>query len=441
MSNIIQGQYIPEVKFDGSVQMPEWVKGKDGYTPKKGLDYWTDEELQAAYDYLVEKVATINWDDINIDMSDVIAELKQELAAVAFSNNYNDLDNKPVIPSTTGLASEEYVNNAISNIDLSNYVLASSLAKVAKSGRYSDLTGVPTNVSQFANDKGYLTQHQSLVGYAKKSDIPDVSKFLTKIPEEYVTEQELESKGYLTQHQSLAGLASEEFVRSEIANIPQIDLSGYARTEDIPSLEGYATEEYVNAKIADTVTGGEIDLSNYATVEWVNQEGYAKAADLSTVATSGNYTDLNNTPDLSIYLVAQDLENYYTKNQLYTQEEVNALISAIPKFSVKVEEVRPAEGNENTVYLIPSTDVDTDNMYVEYIYINNTWEKLGVQKFDLTGYATVEWVQQQGYLTEHQSLDGYAKITDISGFQTADQVQAAITTALSAIGIAEEGEY
>ena len=120
---------------------------------------------------------------------------------------------------------------------------------------------------------------------------------------------------------------------------------------------------------------------------------------------------------------------------------MNALISAIPKFSVKVEEARPAEGNENTVYLIPSTDVDTDNMYVEYIYINNAWEKLGVQKFDLTGYATVEWVQQQGYLTEHQSLEGYAKVTDISGFQTADQVQAAITSALSAIGIAEEGEY
>ena len=188
MSNIIEGKVVSQVSFDGSVKMPEWVKGSDGYTPVKGVDYWTDEELQAAYDYLVEKVATINWDDININMSDVIAELRKELAAVAFSNDYNDLENKPVIPSTVGLATEEYVNQKVSTIDLSNYVLASALSKVAKSGKYSDLTGVPTKLSQFVNDVGFLTQHQSLVDYAKKT-----------------------------------------YVASEIAKIPQPDLSGYAK--------------------------------------------------------------------------------------------------------------------------------------------------------------------------------------------------------------------
>lgn len=32
---------------------------------------------------------------------------------------------------------------------------------------------IPTKVSELTNDKGYLTEHQSLVDYAKKSDIPD----------------------------------------------------------------------------------------------------------------------------------------------------------------------------------------------------------------------------------------------------------------------------
>lgn len=37
-----------------------------------------------------------------------------------------------------------------------------------------------------------------LTDYAKKTDIPDVSHFISEIPAEYVTETELNAKGYLT---------------------------------------------------------------------------------------------------------------------------------------------------------------------------------------------------------------------------------------------------
>lgn len=53
--------------------------------------------------------------------------------------------------------------------------MITGLASVATSGSYNDLTDkptipvVPTNVSAFINDAGYLTQHQSLDGYAKTS--------------------------------------------------------------------------------------------------------------------------------------------------------------------------------------------------------------------------------------------------------------------------------
>lgn len=53
--------------------------------------------------------------------------------------------------------------------------MITGLASVATSGSYSDLSNkptipvVPTNVSAFINDAGYLTQHQSLDGYAKTS--------------------------------------------------------------------------------------------------------------------------------------------------------------------------------------------------------------------------------------------------------------------------------
>lgn len=63
----------------------------------------------------------------------------------------------------------------------------SDLAKVATTGAYTDITGIPTNVSEFTNDAGYLTEHQDISGKADKKDtytktqvdglIPDVSTY------------------------------------------------------------------------------------------------------------------------------------------------------------------------------------------------------------------------------------------------------------------------
>lgn len=53
------------------------------------------------------------------------------------------------------------------------------LAAVATSGNYVDLNGkpsiptIPTKVSAFENDKGYLTKHQSLAGYATETFVND----------------------------------------------------------------------------------------------------------------------------------------------------------------------------------------------------------------------------------------------------------------------------
>lgn len=67
---------------------------------------------------------------------------------------------------------------------------------------------VPTKTSELTNDSGYLTQHQSLSGYAKTTDhytktesdnkYQPKGNYLTSVPSEYVTETELNAKGYLT---------------------------------------------------------------------------------------------------------------------------------------------------------------------------------------------------------------------------------------------------
>ena len=65
--------------------------------------------------------------------------------------------------------------NALSN-ELSAKANSADLATVATSGSYNDLSNkptiptVPTNVSAFTNDAGYLTQHQSLSDYYTKTE-------------------------------------------------------------------------------------------------------------------------------------------------------------------------------------------------------------------------------------------------------------------------------
>lgn len=126
-------------------------------------------------------------------------KLTDALSKVAFSNDYNDLDNlptsfnveipinisafnndvgyltsftetDPTVPSWAKQSTKpSYSYNEISGTP--------TLASVAMSGSYNDLSNkptiptVPTNVSAFNNDAGYLIQHQSLANYYTKSEI------------------------------------------------------------------------------------------------------------------------------------------------------------------------------------------------------------------------------------------------------------------------------
>ena len=118
---------------------------------------------------------------------------------------------------------------------------------------------IPSKTSQLENDSGFLTEHQSLADYAKKSEIPDVSGFLTSIPDEYVTETELDAKGYLTEHQSLAEYAKKSELFSK-------DYNDLTNKPTIPSVEGLASTQYVDEKVAtkqDTLkAGSNITINN-----------------------------------------------------------------------------------------------------------------------------------------------------------------------------------
>lgn len=138
-------QLAVEAGYEGSET--EWLASLKGKTPVKGVDYFTTAEINEIEEGAAAKV----------DLSDYAKTA--DLSSVATSGSYNDLKDKPTIPSTSGLASTKYVDDKVAAIVIPE---------------------VPTKVSAFENDKGYLTEHQSLADYALKSEIPSTTNLATK---------------------------------------------------------------------------------------------------------------------------------------------------------------------------------------------------------------------------------------------------------------------
>lgn len=74
------------------------------------------------------------------------------------------------------------------------------------------------------------------------------------------------------------------------------------------------------------------------------------------------------------------------KGDYPTRLEVNQLIASLPKFKVVVG-TRPETGEDMTIYLEPKEGTDND-IYNEYLWVNNAYELLGTTAVDLTDYLT-----------------------------------------------------
>lgn len=131
-----------------------------------------------------------------------------------------------------------------------------------------------------------------------------------------------------------------------------------------------------------------------------------------------NGTELNivsKTVDIPI-----DLSGYATKDEL----------TAIPKFSTAVVTELPTENiSSTTVYLVPADDTETNNIYTEYLYVNEAWEKLGVASLDLSGYA------KSADLATVATSGSYTDLSNTPTIPTVDQTYSA-TSANAQSGVA-----
>ena len=231
-------------------------------------------------------------------------------------------------PDLTSYATKTYVNNeiakAISSSEVDYYTKAQTDNAISKA-----IAAIPET---------------DLSDYAKKSDIPDTSGFAlkTEIPSvptnvsSFTNDAEYTNKAYVDNAiaQAVTGGQvdlSNYYTKSETnaaieAAAP--DLSGYALKTEIPDTTGLASEQYVQDQIAAIP---ETDLSDYATISYVNTE-IAKVVTGGQVDLSNYYT--KNETNAAIEAAKPDLSGYALKSEIpdttgfTTEARVNELINA-----------------------------------------------------------------------------------------------------------------
>lgn len=366
-------QLAVEAGYEGSEA--DWLASLKGKTPVKGVDYFTTAEINEIEEGAAAKVDLSNY------------AKTADLSTVATSGSYNDLSNKPSIPEPYELpvASATALGGVKvgSGLSITNGVLSATgggvadsvewdkvqnkpnFAKVATSGDYNDLINqpiipsveglaseayvnekvaaivipeVPTKVSELENDKGYLTEHQSLEGYAKTADLAQVAK--TGSYNDLIDKPTIPST---------AGLASTKYVDDKVAGIviPAVptkvsafendkgyltshqDLTEYAKKTDIPApytLPTASTSTLGGVKVdGSTITITDGVISSKGGSGGSEPEKYIKDASVS-----GNTLTLTKKDDTEVvFTPSMNKQSFHYQTKVVLTDEQKAQIQKI----------------------------------------------------------------------------------------------------------------
>lgn len=138
--------------------------------------------------------------------------------------------------------------------------------------------------------------------------------------------------------------------------------------------------DYEKTKLAYIQSGAEVNVQ----ADWFEANRWSDAFILNKPT---KLSDFSNDTGF-ITSTVDNLTYYYKKSETYTQAEVNALIGSIVTISFLVVQELPQTGEANIIYLVPADEPNPDNIYEEYIYVNNNWEMIGTTKVDLSNYYT-----------------------------------------------------
>lgn len=182
-------------------------------------------EVRSALDLLLQAVEDI---DVEQAVSDYLDEHPIEAPVTSVNEQQGDV---VITAQSLGALTEHQ--------DISGKADKSSLSAVATSGSYNDLSNkptIPTKTSDLTNDSGFLTQHQSLAGYA--------------------TESWVGQQGYLTSYTETdptvpawaKASTKPSYTASEVGALPSTTVIP-TKVSDLTNDSGFVTQEDVKEQI------------------------------------------------------------------------------------------------------------------------------------------------------------------------------------------------
>ena len=212
-------------------------------------DVVTKQELDELFAKIKEQGGTYDDSNIRSEISHISADIETLKTKTDKDTVYDDSALKQRI-SVLESKPEKDTSNLVTRQELENKGYLTSHQDISRLATKEELNNLVTK--QELRDKNYLTSHQSLSDYALKSELPtpyndlELKKRVERLESKpaidtsnFVTNDVLNSKGYLTQHQSLEGYAKK-------SEIPQAynDTEVKQRLSTIEQKgEGYATKE------------------------------------------------------------------------------------------------------------------------------------------------------------------------------------------------------
>lgn len=129
-------------------------------------------------------------------------------------------------------------------------------------------------------------------------------------------------------------------------------------------------------------------LQNYDDTELKNQ--IAQAGKIDTIKVNGSAQDVTNK---TVELTIPTNNNQLTNGAGYkTESEVNSLIANaigdIQGITYEVVSSLPSTGKAGIIYLVANSKTEVNNIYDEYIWNANSFEKIGTTAVDLSNYYT-----------------------------------------------------
>ena len=273
------------------------------------------------------------------------------ISTVATSGDYNDLNNKPVIPSSTSeltndsdyITSSEVdtkINSAVAavykvrgsvdnyeSLPISNVAIGDVYNLLDTGSNYVCISIDPIiwdKLSETIDLSAYSTTEENDAKYQLKGN------YITSIPDEYVTDTELEAKGYATSTSVEAALATK--LDSSAYTAATSTTSGYMSSEDYIKLSGIEENADVNIIEAITVNGDAVSVTDKTAAIEVN-ETHGVLLDGVPTDTTLTYQDGNKVKSFTIGMTAiypdSDTDEGYSASMLLNIVDSKAIWKSI----------------------------------------------------------------------------------------------------------------